>query len=91
MRSGAARLASRGSRIRRRLHRSVQREVDRLFERHRTTLGPRAGEGSFVADSFLHCRDTPIEAGPLIWRRWRTDILPQTLRRSQDPRGRFLC
>ena len=86
-RSFAARLASPTIRIRRRLHRSVQREVDRLFERHRTTLGPRPGEGSFVADSFLYCRDTLIEAGPLVWRRRRTDILPQTLRRSQYPRG----
>jgi len=73
-RSFAARLASPTIRIRRRLHRSVQREVDCLFERHRTTFGPRPGEGSFVADSFLYCRDKPIEAGPLVWRRRRTDI-----------------
>ena len=73
-RSFAARLASPTIRIRRRLHRSVQREVDCLFERHRTTFGPRPGEGSFVADSFLYCRDTPIEAGPLVGRQRRTDI-----------------
>jgi hypothetical protein len=34
----------------------------------------------------LYCRDTPIKAGPLIWGGRRTDILPQTLRRSQYPR-----